>query len=218
MITDVIGHISNFLYTAGSSFKNQLYLRLSFVFAAIFEIYYGFYHIAGEPLWTLIVWAIPLLFINLYYFVKLMSEKKSLYLDPKEEKIYYKSFSYIDKQYFKKILDKSKWITVEEKEVIVKENSALEYFYLIYDGIASISLNEKFITFISEGIFIGEMSFLTSSSPKATVTSNTKMTLLRWDKEEMLEMMEKDRDIENAVKAVLSNDLVAKIERLNLNN
>jgi len=218
MFTDAIGHVANFLYTAGSTFKNQMYLRLSFVFAAMFELYFGFNAVEDKPLWTMIIWSIPLLLINAYYFIKLMNENKKLHLDPKEEKIYYKSFSYIDKQYFKKILDKSKWITLEDNEVIIKENTKLEYFYLIYDGIATISLNDKFITFITEGIFIGEMSFLTNSLPKASVYCNTKMTLLQWNKEEMLQMMEKDRDIENAVKAVLSNDLVAKIEKLNLIN
>lgn len=218
MFIEIIGHIANFLYTAGSSFKSQIYLRLAFVLAACFEIYYGFYSVEGQILWTLVVWAVPLLLINAFYFIKLMNESKSLFLTPEEERIYYKSFSYIDKQLFKKILDKSKWINLEEKEIIIKENTKLEYFYLINEGIASISLNNKFITFITEGIFIGEMSFLTNSLPKASVICNTKMKLLKWDKEEMLQLMEKDRDFENAVKAVLSNDLVAKIERLNLNN
>ena len=218
MIVDIFGHASEFLYTAGSSFKNQIYLRISFVFAAIFELYFGFFRIEGEPIWSIIVWSVPFMLINLYYFIRLLQEKKQLHLSPEEEKIYFKSFSYIDKQFFKKIFDKAKKVEFDLNDIIIEENKKLEYFYLITEGIASVSLNNKFITFITEGIFIGEMSFLTNSNPKATVSANTKISLLRWDKAEMLEFMEKDRDIENAVKAVLSNDLVAKIERLNLNN
>lgn len=218
MLIEIFGHIANFLYTAGSSFKNQIYLRISFVFAALFEIYFSYFYIEGQPIWATIIWSVPLLLINLYYFIRLLQEKKQLHLTPQEEKIYFKSFSYIDKQYFKKILDKAKWVDFEKDVLIVEENKNIEYFYLIFEGIASVTVQDNLVTYITDGVFIGEMSFLTNSIPKASVKSNTKITVLRWDKKEMLNFMEKDRDIENAVKAVLSNDLVAKIERLNLRN
>jgi hypothetical protein len=215
MITEIFGHLANFLYTAGSSFKNQIYLRLSFVFAAMFEIYFAYFHIEGEPIWSIILWSIPLMLINLYYFIKIYKDRQQLYLTPEEEKIYYKCFSYIEKQFFKKILDKSKKIEFNKDIILVEENKQIEYFYLIVEGIASISVQDKFVTYVSDGIFIGEMSFLTNSIPKATVKAETKLSVLRWDKDEMLKYMEKDRDIENAIKVILSNDLVAKIERLN---
>lgn len=212
---EILGHIANFLYTFGSSFKNQLYLRLSFIIAAILEIIFAFLFIKGEPIWTIIIWSFPMMLINGYYFYRILQERKELYLTPEEEKIFYKSFSYIDKRYFKKILNLGKKINLKKDDLIIEEQVETEYFYLIYEGIAEVKLNGNLITYISDGIFIGEMSFLTSSKPKASVFAKTDMVLYRWNKDEMQIEKNKDRDFDNAVNAVLSNDLVAKIDRIN---
>lgn len=212
---ELLGHIANFLYTFGSSFKNQLYLRLSFIVAAVLEIIFAFFLIKGEPIWTIIIWSFPMMIINGFYFYKLLIEKKELYLTPEEEKIYFKSFSFIDKKYFKRILNLSNKVDLKKDEQIVEEHKETDYFYLIIEGIAEVKLNGNLITYISDGILIGEMSFLTDSKPKASVFSKTEMSLYRWDKKVIKELMQKDRYFENAINAVLSNDLVAKIDRIN---
>jgi len=213
MLVDIIGHIANFIYLVGSSFKEQIYLRASFVLAAIFELYYSFNQ--NEPLWTIIIWSGGFLFFNTYYLTKFILEKKNLNLSSVEEIIYYKSFSKIDKLNFKRILKLSTIEKVNANVNIINKNEPTKYLYLIVEGLASIRNNNKILTYTRDGSFIGEMSYLTGDLPSATVHSETNMTLLKWDKDKINKIFKNDYDLESKFKTVLSDDLVSKIYKLN---
>ncbi|MCX6146314.1 MAG: cyclic nucleotide-binding domain-containing protein [Candidatus Kapabacteria bacterium] len=218
MFTEIIGHIASFFYIVGSSFREQIYIRASFVLAAFFELYYDFYHTEGEPLWTPIIWTVPLILINGFYFVKLFHERKTLFLEEFEQVIYYRNFSKTDKIIFKRIIKLAENIELESNQILIEENKEIDSFYLITEGASSIYVKNNFITVINEGTFIGEMSYLTGMVPSATVKTETKVRLLKWDKAKIKKAILNDQEIDNAFKIILSEDLVAKIKSHNESN
>lgn len=211
----IVGYISGILYLVGSSFKDQIYLRGMIVLAASLELYYDFYAHSSEPLWPSIIFTFPLIFVNAYYFIKLYKERRNLSLDEIEEAIYKRSFSKINKVIFKRLIKLAEKIEVEPNHVIIEENKATNCFHLIVDGIASISLKGNHITYVKDGTFLGEMSYLTESLPSATVRSESPITLLTWNKHILEKAIEKDEELDNAIKITLSEDLVSKIKSLN---
>lgn len=217
MFTDIIGNIANFFYVVGSSFKEQIYIRASFVLAAFCELFYDFY-ISSEPLWTPIIWTVPMIVINGYYLGKLYHERKTLYLDEKELEVYYRNFSKIDKVVFKRIYKLAERIKVPSGTDLITENESTDSFYLVVLGIMGIYSNNNFITMSNDGTFVGEMSFLTGALPSATVRTETESELLKWNKETVRKAVEKDNEIDSAFKIILSEDLVAKIKRINTKN
>lgn len=212
---EILGHLANFLYTFGSSFKKQIYLRFSFIVAAIMEIIYAFFVVKNEPLWTIIIWSIPMMFINGYYFYKLLMERNELILTPEEEKIYNKNFSFIDKKYFKKILNLADRINFTKNDMLIEEKKESEYFYLFFNGLAKVKLNGNIIAYLEEGSFVGEMGFLNNSKSSASVFANSDAVVYRWNKKLIKELMSKDRQLENSINAVLSNALIGKIDKIN---
>ncbi len=149
MIVDIIGHFANFLYLVGSSFKEQINLRAAFVIAAVFELYYSFNQ--NEPLWTIIIWSGGFLFFNTYYLAKFIIEKKTLNLTSFEESIYYKSFSKIEKIMFKKLFKLAEIVEIEENKIIINQYEYSRNFYLIIEGIASVFIDNKFVTYLKDG-------------------------------------------------------------------
>ncbi len=217
LLINILGNLANLFYIIGSSFRDQIYIRASFIAAAFFELYYDFYQ-GTEPLWINITWLVPLIAINSYYLIKLLYEKKTLFLEDYEQTIYYRNFSKTNKLIFKRIIKNSERVIIESNENIIKEDEDNDSFYLIVSGVASIKVKSNFITVISDGTFVGEMSFLTGHTPSATVKAETQINLLKWNKETMKKVMEEDNEVNNAFKVILSNDLIAKIKNQNESN
>src|SRR6266516_3669254 len=132
-VLDIVGHLSNALYTIGSGFRNIVYLRSAFILAAVLEIIY-YSLISASPLWTPILWAIALIFINIYQVLRILYEKRFLNLSADERKVFNMIGTKMDILTFKKFMRADNWDVFPEKKDIITENEATERLFFLVDG------------------------------------------------------------------------------------
>jgi len=67
------------------------------------------------------------------------------------------------------------------------------------------------VSYVRNGQFVGEMSFLSGNLTTATVTTIDETRCLLWDKEQLRELMRKDMEVETSLSMVFNSDLLAKL-------
>ena len=209
-VVDIIGNVGNAIYTFGSGFKNIVLLRSSIVVAAFLEIVYS-YIVAEKPLWTPILWAVALILINIYQIINILFYKYFLNFSKDELKVYELIGGKMDSLKFKKFVRMGEWEFPEEGKLIILEQVENDRLFLLVEGEASVFINEKPITQIFSGNFIGEMSFLTNEKPNSSVKVGSETKLISWRKLNLHGLLAKDKDFKHEIHSIFSNDLITKL-------
>jgi Cyclic nucleotide-binding domain len=209
-MVDIIGHLSNALYTIGSGFRNVVYLRTAFILAAILEIIYESLA-SAKPLWTPIIWAIALIVINIYQVLRILYEKRFLNLSDDERKVFNMIGSKMDILNFKKFMRAGEWKVYPKHTNIITEKEATERLFLLVDGEAEVKVDQRHVTHIKRGNFIGEMSFLSGELPSANVSTAVESKILSWEKGKLRMLIDKNSDLRHEVHSLFSNDLILKL-------
>ena len=86
---------------------------------------------------------------------------------------------------------------------------------LILNGEVSITKNNKNLTYLSRGHFIGEISFVSKEKAIADVISSDKVTYMVWTKKQ-IEILKRDNKIFwIKLQNILLKDMIGKIKRSN---
>ncbi|MDC1068965.1 cyclic nucleotide-binding domain-containing protein, partial [Candidatus Kapabacteria bacterium] len=120
--------------------------------------------------------------------------------------------------HFKNLIEISEWKDFNKNEQLVEEGIRINELILINEGQVSIKAKNNIIGHVSDGGFVGEMSFLTRSKPTASVTTVTPTTVISWNKLKLEKLMEKDPMFKNELFNVFSSDLIKKLIEKNEHN
>lgn len=190
--------------------KNMLWLRTVMILGASLEMIYAFF-IAPEPLWEIISWAVVWIIVNAVQLALLIKEKMGLKFNDDEIRIYRLVFSSLPELHFKKLLSVARWESCPENTVLIEEEVRINSLMLIYSGIAAVSAKEKTIAYLRDGNFMGEMSFITGNLTSARVKTLSPTRYLIWDRENLNELLLKNKELEDGLKSVFNVDLINKL-------
>ena len=210
VIADIIGNLANGLFVVGSGFKKIIWLRISIIIASSLEIWY-FILISPTDLWTSILWDGILILTNIVMISIFLYERGMLSFSHDEAKLYFSSFSMIDKSLFKKLLKAGNWMTIESGSAVVKEDEPTEYLLNIFSGHLAVTVSDKIVANLKGGNFVGEMSFLSGGNATATVTAKENSRFYAWDKQNLIKLLKSNSELDHALKKVFSSDLISKL-------
>jgi CRP-like cAMP-binding protein len=120
-------------------------------------------------------------------------------------------FKDIQKTAFRKLLNIAGQEDLPIDFVIVHQNTTIDKLALISDGLAKIEVDDAIVSYVRNGQFVGEMSFLSGNLTTATVTTIDETRCLLWDKEQLKELMKKDIEVETSLGMVFNSDLLSKL-------
>ena len=209
-LIELVGHLSNALYTIGSGFRNIMYLRAAFILGAITEIIY-YSLVSSSPLWTPILWAIALILINIYQVLRILYEKQFFRLTPDERKVFNMIGMKMDVVNFKKLMRAGQWEVIPEDTEIITEREATERLFFLVEGEAEVKMQGRNITNIRKGNFIGEMSFLSGEMPSAGISLAAHSKVLSWEKGKLRLLLDKNKELSHEIHSLFSNDLILKL-------
>lgn len=213
MLTDLIGHIFNLIYIIGFIVKNMIWLRIVMIIGAVFEILY-FVMIGDEQLWVSLFWCTVWILVNSIQLYFLLKEKILLKFNEKELLIYNLSFSILEKINFRKLLDISESITFEKDKILIEDSYELDKLIFITSGIAKVEFQDNSSTFLTDGNFVGEMSFITKELTTAKVVAVTNVECLVWQRERLEKLFVKYKEIEEGLNSIFNHDLVKKLAKM----
>ncbi len=89
------------------------------------------------------------------------------------------NFALMPEDLLKKLIEKMKVSRYKKGDIVIKQAEAVDKFYIIIKGRASISVDEKYIYSLKEtGDVIGEIGFLTGSVSSAAVIAENELGLV----------------------------------------
>lgn len=200
-------HIANVLYLASYSVRDILLLRILTV-AAMLSLSWCYY---CDQLYNALIWQTAFLLINIVQIGILLYERRPVKLTETQQELHAGPLKNLTPRQVQKFTDRASWSTVRTGEVLLEENTHLEYLVLILSGGARVRANGKEIAQLGAGQFVGEMSFLTGGLTTAEVIATSPLLIAQWPEKYVTELIKKDQDLGTALQAALGSDLVSKL-------
>jgi hypothetical protein len=205
-------HAANVLYLLSYLVKDILWLRLLTVVAGLLLMTWAF--LQPQPLWTSLAWNALFLTINVYQSWLLILERRPVHLSDRDMRLYQLVFRSLTPREYVKLLALGRWEDASPNAVLVERARGLDRLMVIASGRAAVRVGERSVE-LTEGRFIGEMSFITGAAPTADVVAVDGVRYVSWPKAELTKFLAQQPAIRAAWQAVLGTDLVRKLRVVN---
>lgn len=206
----LITSIFNLFYLAGFIVKDILWLRVLIIIGFNIEMAYHFRDL-HKPEWAEIFWCGFYIIVNGWQFTMLYRERRNLKFTDEELALHAKVFKNMPKTAFRKLLNIAGYEDLPNDFVMIHQDTTVDKLALISDGLAKIEVDGTIVSYVRNGQFVGEMSFLSGNLTTATVTTIDETRCLLWDKAQLRELMKKDIEVEASMQMVFSSDLLSKM-------
>ena len=94
----------------------------------------------------------------------------------------------------------------------MQENQELEQLFFICSGRVKVSIGGREISHLEAGNFVGEVAFLTERPASATVTSESVVRALAFDRGKLNQVFRRDTDVAGLIYQLLGRELAHKIK------
>jgi len=204
-----IWFVLNFIALA---FREILWIRILLTLGYLLRFFYQFYfsHSMEASFWMIIFVS-----INLFQIVRILNERRKRYIEPKIVDLYksiFKDFSSYEFLYFWKI---GKLRSLEDGKILINEGDYSNSINLILDGSVKISNENKEITLLTRGHFIGEISYLTKKPAIADAVSSGDVSFIEWNNKQLNELKKNNKIFWIKIQNILLMDMIEKIKRSN---
>ena len=203
----LIQHLGYIFTLLSLSIKDILWLRVILVIAqvtlAIYQLVIARYDV--------MVWNMLFTIVNTYHIIRIANERKPVKIPEEINDIYNNVFYNMTSKAFIYLWNLGKYCNGENK-VIIKEGENQIKLFMILQGVAKVTRNEKTLTMLNRGDFIAEMSFLTEEPASADVYLEDNVKYIMWNQEELRHMQKLNTDFWGKLHNVLTRDLIKKIK------
>ena len=205
----ILFHLSNALFLVSYAVKDILWLRLITVIAGIA----GIASMLGSdpPSWPGIVWNLVFFVINLVRIYLLFRERRPVPLSADEQHVANLTFPTLRPRELQRLLGVGEMVDHEKGERIVEKGVPIDALLLVVRGCARVDLADRAGILIREGMFIGEIGFLTGKPPGAHVVAATPVRIVRWPAVELRAYLDGNAEMNTTMQQVLGSDLAAKL-------
>ncbi|MDA5094581.1 cyclic nucleotide-binding domain-containing protein [Aliiroseovarius sp. KMU-50] len=208
--SDVLVLMAAGLFVLGYLVINQIGLRLMLLLGTVLYIWY-YAIVEDTPLWSA-VWASTATGIaNLIGLLSLFY-RRSRWAIPKKFRDIYSQFDALPPGDFRKLMGASKRLIRKAGHQLTEEGSQVHTIYYVINGSVEV---EKFGSRFSipDGIFIGEVAYLTGNRASASTYLSRDSEVLEWDVAELKQRASRDPRFRLALDAMISLDLAGKVAR-----
>ena len=209
-IGDLTGHLAFGLIALSFLVKDIFWLRLMSITASCFSIFYN-YFIPVEPMIIAIFWNGVFIAVNLYHIGIILYEKRQVKMDDKNEELYSTLFKDMTPVEYLKISRAAQWETLKPNMRIITQGMPVPDLYLIYNGTVDVLVDNKRITDLRDGEFVGEMSFLTEKVATATCKVKHETQCLVWKQRDFKELLKRNPSLYFTIQSVLSAQVSDKL-------
>ena len=214
ILTDktVIFFIANSLYVISYMLTSIFWLRLLAVIAAIST--FPYFYFQAEPLWSALFWQACFLTVNLVNLAILLYSMRLPSFDSFEALVHELKFSDLKDHEVAPILKLAQRTNLEEGESLLKDGESNSRLFLIVEGGCRILKNGTEITELTEGEFVGELSFVSGEVISADVIAVGDTKLMFWDRRTLEPLFKKNGLYKPYLHALCSVDIAQKLRRL----
>jgi CRP-like cAMP-binding protein len=219
-LSESLGHSAFILVAISYAVDDFLQLRILAIAGSSAMMVFTYFHPHGRVLWLPFKWNMLFIAINGYRVMKVHLDRFfAEQLSPLMLHMHDHHFYVMDKVDFARLVRLGTMERVQKGQVIVGQDEDNRYVRLVVsgelhverDGTTTYQLHEG--NFISEsGLHAGLLLRGNVNSCCSVISKSDGVTMLRWDRTELMHLLEVDKNIRRALKAVMSWDIVSKLK------
>jgi len=220
-VSEVFGHCSFVLVAISYAVDDFLQLRILAIAGSSAMLVFTYFHPHGRILWLPFQWNIIFVLLNTWRVAKvyidwILSEQLSNGLS----KLYDHHFYVMEKADFARLVRLGTKEKFQKGDTIVHQDHDNRYVRLVVSGDLIVDRDGQTTYLVHEGQFISEMGLHAGLGLRGKLTSccsvkaesEQGVELVRWDRTELMHLLELHQSIERTLKAVMSWDIVSKLK------
>jgi hypothetical protein len=212
LVGHLAGHLASILTMVAYLLKDILWLRLLTILSCVAGIAFN-YFVPAEPLWSVIYWNFLFAVINIVQVAILIKERAGVRFTEEEKELHDTLFKNFAPFEFMKLMRIAEWREAKQGDVLAVEEQPIDAVMLIYNGLVRVEAQGKEIAQLTDGNFIGELSFITGGGASATVRALQPTRYITWPKIAVTKLLNRNPSMRLAMQSVLSTDLSKKLMR-----
>ncbi len=175
-------------------------------------LYVWYYAISGDtPQWAAIWTSVAMACANIVGLIGLWLRASPLSI-PSRHRDIYTHFSMLPPGDFRKVMRGAKRVILPAGTRLTTDNArAKSVFFVINGSVVVEKFGETF--HLPDGIFVGEVGYLTGNRASATTLLNEESEVLEWDVTDLKHQSARDVRFKLAMDAIISIDLAEKVAR-----
>mmetsp|Transcript_7071 Transcript_7071/g.14439 ORF Transcript_7071/g.14439 Transcript_7071/m.14439 type:complete len:472 (-) Transcript_7071:393-1808(-) len=220
-LSECYGHASFFLVAVSYAVDDFLHLRLIAIAGSSANLVFTYFHPHGRVLWLPFKWNCVFVALNSWRVAKVVFDHYlSTLLPPPVARVYENHFpDAMEKTDFARLVRLGTIENYEAGETVFRQGEENRYVRLVVSGDLEVDRDGQTTYWLHEGQFISEMGLHAGLGLRGTVTSCCSVSaasggvkLVRWDRTELMHLLELHASIDRALKAVMSWDIVSKLK------
>ena len=213
LIDEIIIQHLGFIFTfLALSVRDMLRLR---IILAIAQILAGVYQVMIGR-YDVVVWNGVFTIVNVYHIVRIINERKIVFISEEIKDIYENIFGDFTTKEFMNFWNLGNYKT-SSNSLIIKEGEKQNNLLLILDGDVTVKREKQILNKLGRGKFIAEMSLITNEPATADIYSNKNVRYISWNQDELKHFQVSNKDLWIKLHNILSKDLIQKIKSTNHN-
>eukprot|EP00934_Nitzschia_sp_Nitz4_P005810 Nitzschia sp. Nitz4//scaffold74_size92883//21355//22356//NITZ4_004817-RA/size92883-processed-gene-0.80-mRNA-1//-1//CDS//3329557577//5800//frame0 len=219
-MSECFGHGSFILVAISYSLDDFIQLRLLAIAGSFAMLIFNYFHPHGRVLWLSFKWNALFIAINLYRVFKVhMDRHLASQLSPIMIHMHHHHFYLLDLCDYARLVREG-WVEEYKKgELVVAQDQENRFVRLVLTGELNVVRDDQITYKLHEGNLISESGLHAGlllrdnvNSCCDVVASSDKVSVLTWDRTELMHLLEIDKNIQHAIKAVMSWDIVWKLK------
>jgi CRP-like cAMP-binding protein len=220
-VSEVFGHCSFFLVAVSYAVDDFLHLRILAIAGSSAMLVFTYFHPHGRILWLPFQWNIVFVLLNTWRVAKVYLDRiRSEQLSNGLSNLYDHHFYVMEKADFARLVQLGTKEKFNKGDTIVHQDHDNRYVRLVVSGDLIVDRDGQTTYLVHEGQFISEMGLHAGLGLRGTVTSccsvkaasDEGVELVRWDRTELMHLLELHKSIDRTLKAVMSWDIVSKLK------
>lgn len=208
---NLVGHVAYVLLIVSMMMRNMRWLRIFAIGAgSISAVYYwaqgDYVSVFWESLFTL---------VNICQLVIIAIENWRGKFSKDEQYFIQTCLPDLERAQARRFVQLGAWTQVSEGAVLITEDTCPQRLKFVVGGEANISRDGKHLGKIGRGDFLGEMSYLTGKVASASVTADTSMSYLAFERKLLKEHLTKNPEVRFALESSFNRNLVGKLVKTN---
>lgn len=221
-LSEAFGHSSFILLAFSYAVDDFVQLRLIAIAGSSAMLVFTYFHPHGRVLWLPFKWNVLFIALNAYRVLKVYVNRffaSHLYLSPLMMHMHEHHFYVMDLADFSRLVNLGNIQYFKAGELVVQQDHENRFVRLVLKGTCNVE-RDGIVTYqLHEGNFISETGLHAGLLLRGNVNSccdvkaiNDDVTVLTWDRTELMHLLEVDKNIQRAMKAVMSWDIVSKLK------
>ena len=206
----VFGNLSFALTAMSFLMKDMVRLRLIALLSGVFGIIFNSF-VAENPLWLVIFWLTIFMLINLYMLISTYLKNKSAKFSQDEQEVFAELFPKLSPFEFFRLVGAGSWLKASKETLFIKAGDENDKVALVWEGKARVIKDGTGIAELKRGAFLGELSYVKNTIPKADVVLEPGSKVLVWKHEDLRQWLLAYRDAAPVLQQLLTSDLAAKL-------